>query len=115
MPEINTSRRQALGQDSHQAQEARQSMYQSDAVGFDPYQTQEPKSAYQTYAVGRDPYQASERAHGPYQPHEPGYGLHQPGHSPYDDQIPDPKSRMLAIQNAKAYLLKSSTTSGLNL
>ncbi|XP_074913113.1 radial spoke head protein 4 homolog A-like [Buteo buteo] len=90
-------------------------MYQSDAVGLDPYQTQEPKSAYQTYAVGRDPYQAYERVHGPYQPHEPGYGLHQPGHSPYDDQIPDPESRMLAIQNAKAYLLKSSTTSGLNL
>ncbi|NXF34292.1 RSH4A protein, partial [Nyctibius bracteatus] len=56
-----------------------------------------------------------ERGHGPYQPHEPGYGLYQPGYSPYDDQIPDPKSLMLAIQNAKAYLLKSSTTSGLNL
>ncbi|NXF65755.1 RSH4A protein, partial [Ciccaba nigrolineata] len=52
---------------------------------------------------------------GPYQPHEPGYGLYQSGYSPYDDQIPDPKSRTLAIQNAKAYLLKSSTTSGLNL
>ncbi|NWY58836.1 RSH4A protein, partial [Chionis minor] len=56
-----------------------------------------------------------ERGHGPYQPHEPGYGLYQPGYSPYDDQIPDPQSRTLAIQNAKAYLLKSSTTSGLNL
>ncbi|NWS57047.1 RSH4A protein, partial [Chunga burmeisteri] len=56
-----------------------------------------------------------ERGHGPYQPHEPGYGLYQPGYSSYDDQMPDPKSRMLAIQNAKAYLLKSSTTSGLNL
>ncbi|NXN95142.1 RSH4A protein, partial [Rhinopomastus cyanomelas] len=53
--------------------------------------------------------------HGPYQPHEPGYGLYQPGFSPYDDEIPDPESRKLAIQNAKAYLLKSSTTSGLNL
>ncbi|NWV14174.1 RSH4A protein, partial [Ptilonorhynchus violaceus] len=53
--------------------------------------------------------------HGPYQPHEPGYGLDQPGYSPYDDQIPDPKARMLAIQNAKAYLLKTSTRSGLNL
>ncbi|KFU93765.1 Radial spoke head protein 4 A, partial [Chaetura pelagica] len=53
--------------------------------------------------------------HGPYQPHEPGYGLYQPGYSPYDHQIPESKSRMLAIQNAKAYLLKSSTTSGLNL
>ncbi|NXE96410.1 RSH4A protein, partial [Menura novaehollandiae] len=56
-----------------------------------------------------------ERGHGPYQPHEPGYGLDQPGYSPYDDQIPDPKARMLAIQNAKAYLLKTSTRSGLNL
>ncbi|NXL85093.1 RSH4A protein, partial [Alectura lathami] len=53
--------------------------------------------------------------HGPYLPHEPGYGLHQPGYSPYDDQIPDPEHRVLAIQNAKAYFLKSSTTSGLNL
>ncbi|XP_010083665.1 PREDICTED: radial spoke head protein 4 homolog A, partial [Pterocles gutturalis] len=61
---------------------------------------------------GQDPY---EHGHGPYQPHEPGYGLYQPGYSPYDDQIPDPKSRTLAIQNAKAFLLKSSTTSGLNL
>ncbi|NXP05822.1 RSH4A protein, partial [Thinocorus orbignyianus] len=56
-----------------------------------------------------------ERGHGPYQPHEPGYGLYQPGYSPYDDQIPDPESQALAIQNAKAYLLESSTTSGLNL
>ncbi|KFQ36139.1 Radial spoke head protein 4 A, partial [Mesitornis unicolor] len=53
--------------------------------------------------------------HGPCRPHEPGYGLYQPGYSPYDDQIPDPISRMVAMQNAKAYLLKSSTTSGLNL
>ncbi|NXJ61310.1 RSH4A protein, partial [Rostratula benghalensis] len=56
-----------------------------------------------------------ERGHGPYQPHEPGYGLYQPGYGPYDDQIPDPKSQTLAIENAKAYLLKSSTASGLNL
>ncbi|XP_009271903.1 PREDICTED: radial spoke head protein 6 homolog A [Aptenodytes forsteri] len=115
VPEINISQRYVLGQDAHQAREARQSMYQSYALGLDPYQTQEPISAYQTYAVGQDPCQAYERGHGPYQPHEPGYGLYQPGYSPYDDQIPDPKSRMLAIQNAKAYLLKSSTTSGLNL
>ncbi|NWV50159.1 RSH4A protein, partial [Daphoenositta chrysoptera] len=53
--------------------------------------------------------------HGPYQPHEPGYGLDQPGYSPYEDQIPDPQARMLAIKNAKAYLLKTSTISGLNL
>ncbi|NXC53715.1 RSH4A protein, partial [Aleadryas rufinucha] len=53
--------------------------------------------------------------HGPYQPHEPGYGLDQPGYSPYEDQIPDPEARMLAIKNAKAYLLKTSTRSGLNL
>uniref|UniRef100_A0A8B9ISH7 Radial spoke head component 4A n=1 Tax=Amazona collaria TaxID=241587 RepID=A0A8B9ISH7_9PSIT len=49
------------------------------------------------------------------QPYEPGYGLYQPGYGPYDDQIPDPTHQMLAIQNAKALLLKSSTTSGLNL
>ncbi|NXI82357.1 RSH4A protein, partial [Rhipidura dahli] len=53
--------------------------------------------------------------HGPYQPHEPGYGLDQPGYSPYEDEIPDPQARMLAIKNAKAYLLKTSTKSGLNL
>ncbi|NXB67236.1 RSH4A protein, partial [Struthidea cinerea] len=53
--------------------------------------------------------------HGPYQPQEPGYGLDQPGYSPYEDQIPDPQARMLAIKNAKAYLLKTSTRSGLNL
>ncbi|NXE39374.1 RSH4A protein, partial [Ptilorrhoa leucosticta] len=53
--------------------------------------------------------------HGPYQPHEPGYGLDQPGYSPYEDQIPDPQARMLAIKNAKAYLLTTSTRSGLNL
>ncbi|NXA77001.1 RSH4A protein, partial [Thryothorus ludovicianus] len=53
--------------------------------------------------------------HGPYQPHEPGYGLDQPGYSPYEDEIPDAQARMLAIKNAKAYLLKTSTKSGLNL
>ncbi|NXA60229.1 RSH4A protein, partial [Mohoua ochrocephala] len=53
--------------------------------------------------------------HGPYQPHEPGYGLDQAGYSPYEDQIPDPQARMLAVKNAKAYLLKTSTRSGLNL
>ncbi|XP_074004122.1 radial spoke head protein 4 homolog A-like [Numenius arquata] len=87
-------------------------MYQAHTLGLDPYQSVEPKSAYPRYIEEQDPY---ERGHGPYQPHEPGYGLYQPGYSPYDDQIPDPKSQTLAIQNAKAYLLKSSTTSGLNL
>ncbi|NXP97730.1 RSH4A protein, partial [Vidua macroura] len=53
--------------------------------------------------------------HGPYQPHEPGYGLDQPGYSPYEDEIPDPQAQILAIKNAKAYLLKTSTKSGLNL
>ncbi|NXO85111.1 RSH4A protein, partial [Sitta europaea] len=53
--------------------------------------------------------------HGPYQLHEPGYGLDQPEYSPYEDEIPDPQARMLAIKNAKAYLLKTSTKSGLNL
>ncbi|XP_010409997.3 radial spoke head protein 4 homolog A-like [Corvus cornix cornix] len=64
--------------------------------------SQEPKDAY-------------EDGHGPYQPHEPSYGLDQPGYSPYEDQIPDPQARMLAVKNAKAYLLKTSTRSGLNL
>ncbi|XP_074948537.1 radial spoke head protein 6 homolog A-like isoform X2 [Phalacrocorax aristotelis] len=114
-PELNSSQRYVLGQGSHHTQESRQSMYQSYALGLDPYQTQEPKSAYRTYAVGQDPYQAYEGGHGPYQPHEPGYGLYQPGYSPYDDQILNPKSRTLAIQNAKAFLLKSSTASGMNL
>ncbi|NXC29786.1 RSH4A protein, partial [Campylorhamphus procurvoides] len=53
--------------------------------------------------------------HGPYQPHEPGYGLDQPEYTPYDDQIPDPEARTLAIHNAKAYLLTTSTVSGQNL
>lgn len=53
--------------------------------------------------------------HGPYLPHEPGYGLYQPGYGLFDDQTPDPDHRMLACQNAKAYLLQSSLTSGLNL
>ncbi|NWV20181.1 RSH4A protein, partial [Origma solitaria] len=56
-----------------------------------------------------------ERGHGPYQPHEPGYGLDHPGCSPYEDEIPDPEARRLAIQNAKAYLVKTSTKSDLNL
>ncbi|KAK2519915.1 radial spoke head 4 a-like protein [Columba guinea] len=77
-------------------------MDQSHAPGLDSYQIQ-------------DPYQAYERGHGPYQPHEPGYGLYQPGYSLYDDQMPDLNSQKLAIENAKAYLLESSTVSGLNL
>ncbi|KAF4794880.1 Radial spoke head protein 4 A [Turdus rufiventris] len=75
------------------------------SLGLDS--SQEPDSA--------DPQDAYERGHGPYQPHEPGYGLDQPGYSPYEDEIPDPQARMLAIKNAKAYLLKTSTKSGLNL
>ncbi|XP_009907158.2 radial spoke head protein 4 homolog A [Dryobates pubescens] len=86
------------------------------------YRPQEPdqdqdqrESVSQSHAPGQAPYQAYEDRHGPYRPHEPGYGLYQPGFSPYDDQIPEPESRQLAVQNAKAYLLTSSTTSGLNL
>uniref|UniRef100_A0A8C2T5W7 Radial spoke head component 4A n=1 Tax=Coturnix japonica TaxID=93934 RepID=A0A8C2T5W7_COTJA len=90
------------GQDSHQAEEV--SMYQSYPAGG-----QEPRDAYQGYE-GRDHYQDYEREHGPYLPHEPGYGLDQT-----DDQTPDPEHRMLAFQNAKAYMLQSSVTSGLNL
>ncbi|XP_023780451.1 radial spoke head protein 4 homolog A-like isoform X1 [Cyanistes caeruleus] len=76
-----------------------------ESLGLDP--SEEPQSA--------DPQDAYERGHGPYQPHEPGYGLDQPGYSPYEDEIPDPQAQMLAIKNAKAYLLKTSTKSGLNL
>ncbi|XP_025965034.2 radial spoke head protein 6 homolog A-like [Dromaius novaehollandiae] len=113
--EIAVSERYALGQDSYRTEEPRQSAYESYAAGLDPYQTHEPRSVYETYTLQEDPYQAYEPGHGPYQPHEPGYGLYQPGYSTYDEQVPDPNPRMLAMQNAKAYLLKSSTTSGLNL
>ncbi|NXU14583.1 RSH4A protein, partial [Pardalotus punctatus] len=46
---------------------------------------------------------------------ERGQGPYQPGCSPYEDQTPSSEARMLAIQNAKAFLLKTSTRSGLNL
>ncbi|KAM6313340.1 radial spoke head protein 4 homolog A-like [Aegotheles albertisi] len=82
------------GPASYEHQGARQ------GAEHDPYQAQEQRGR-----VGHP-----ESGHGPYQPHEPGYGVYQ-----YDDQVPDPQSRALAIQNAKAYLLKSSTASGLNL
>ncbi|KAJ7327078.1 hypothetical protein JRQ81_016837 [Phrynocephalus forsythii] len=48
--------------------------------------------------------QSDTGGHGPYQPHEPGYGLYQAGVNLYEDQIPDPGPRALAIKNAKAYL-----------
>ncbi|XP_054151557.1 radial spoke head protein 4 homolog A-like [Melozone crissalis] len=66
-------------------------------------------------ALSAHPEDAYDGGHGPYQPHEPGYGLDQPGYSPYEDEIPDAQARMLAIENAKAYLLTTSTKSGLNL
>ncbi|XP_026581268.1 radial spoke head protein 6 homolog A-like, partial [Pseudonaja textilis] len=54
-------------------------------------------------------------SHGPYQPHEPGY-LSQLGMmSLYEDQIPDPGPRALAIKNAKAYLLRTSVKTGVSL
>uniref|UniRef100_A0A8D2KZL6 Radial spoke head component 4A n=1 Tax=Varanus komodoensis TaxID=61221 RepID=A0A8D2KZL6_VARKO len=53
--------------------------------------------------------------HGPYQTHEPGYGLYQMGGNLYEDQIPDPGPRALAIKNAKAYLLKTSLKTGVSL
>nr|XP_014120866.1 radial spoke head protein 4 homolog A isoform X1 [Zonotrichia albicollis] len=76
-----------------------------------------PEGAYPegAYPEGAYPEDVYEGGHGPYQPHEPGYGLDQPGYSPYEDEIPDAQARMLAIKNAKAYLLTTSTKSGLNL
>nr|XP_056711453.1 radial spoke head protein 6 homolog A-like [Euleptes europaea] len=53
--------------------------------------------------------------HGPYQAHEPGSGLYQLGSGIYEDQVPDPGPRALAIKNAKAYLLKTSIKSGVSL
>ncbi|XP_077156858.1 radial spoke head protein 6 homolog A-like [Paroedura picta] len=53
--------------------------------------------------------------HGPYQDHEPGLGLYQLGAGIYEDQVPDPGPRELAIKNAKAYLLKTSIKSGVSL
>ncbi|XP_062991370.1 radial spoke head protein 6 homolog A-like [Elgaria multicarinata webbii] len=53
--------------------------------------------------------------HGPYQTHEPGYGLYQMGVNLYEDQIPDPGPRALAMKNAKAYLLKTSIKTGVSL
>ncbi|CAM5139778.1 unnamed protein product [Natator depressus] len=106
----------APGQEPYQPQEPRRSIYQPHALGQDPYQLQEPRgSLYQQQEPMLGPYQPFVSGHGPYQPHEPGYGLYQPGYSPYEDEIPDPEPRALAIQNAKAYLMKSSTKSGLNL
>lgn len=76
---------------------------------------QSPELEPSQESEGAEPQEVDERGHGPYQPHEPGYGLEQPGYNPYEDEIPDPQARMLAIKNAKAYLLKTSTKSGLNL
>lgn len=56
-----------------------------------------------------------EPGHGPYQTHEPGYGLYQTGTNLYEDQVPDPGPRELAIKNAKAYLLKTSVKTGVSL
>uniref|UniRef100_A0A8C5UC02 Radial spoke head 6 homolog A n=1 Tax=Malurus cyaneus samueli TaxID=2593467 RepID=A0A8C5UC02_9PASS len=117
-------------QDPQQAQDQRESAGQTRVRGQAPGQSQSPA---QHLGHPRRAAQAAEQlqvpqlnlsppvrhrgqgTHGPYQPHEPGYGLDQPEFSPYEDEIPDPKARMLAIQNAKAYLLKTSTKSGLNL
>ncbi|KAM9143827.1 radial spoke head protein 6 homolog A-like [Pangshura tecta] len=106
----------APGQGPYQPLDPRQNIYQPHAPGQDPYQPQEPRgSLYQQQEPMHGSYQPFLPGHGPYQPHEPGYGLYQPGYSPYEDEIPDPEPRALAIQNAKAYLMKSSTKSGLNL
>ncbi|XP_042324971.1 radial spoke head protein 6 homolog A-like isoform X2 [Sceloporus undulatus] len=59
--------------------------------------------------------QSDTGGHGPYQTHEPGYGLYQMGVNLYEDQIPDPGPRALAIKNAKAYLLKTSVKTGVSL
>nr|XP_006126946.1 radial spoke head protein 4 homolog A isoform X2 [Pelodiscus sinensis] len=108
------------GQSAYEAhqmgQELRQSIYQPHAPGQTPYQAQEPRgSLYRQQEPMLGPYEPFAPEHGPYQPHEPGYGLYQPGYSPCENEISDPGPRALAIQNAKAYLMKSSTKSGLNL
>lgn len=70
-----------------------------------PYQVPSVRSSGLQYDPG----------HGPYQPHEPGLGLYQIGAGIYEDQVPDPGPRTLAIKNAKAYLLKTSIKSGVSL
>lgn len=72
------------------------------------------RSSQQT-STSRDTQQQYVVQHGPYQAHDPGSGIHQLGTNLYDDQIPDPGSRALAIKNAKAYLLKTSVKSGVSL
>ncbi|XP_074848089.1 radial spoke head protein 6 homolog A-like isoform X2 [Carettochelys insculpta] len=105
-----------MGPGPYQPLESRRSIYQARAAGQDPYVPQDSReSLYHQQEPMPGPYQPFVPGHGPYQPHEPGYGLYQPGYSPYEDEMPDPEPRALAIQNAKAYLMKSSTKSGLNL
>ncbi|XP_054846182.1 radial spoke head protein 6 homolog A-like isoform X2 [Eublepharis macularius] len=74
-------------------------------------------SAHQPYRVPsvRSSQQPYDPAHGPYQAHEPGFGLYQLEVGLYEDQVPDPGPRELAIKNAKAYLLKTSVKSGVSL
>ncbi|XP_066488556.1 radial spoke head protein 6 homolog A-like [Tiliqua scincoides] len=78
-------------------------------------QVQVPRSASMAGTVKSIQSQQYEQGHGPYQTHEPGYGLYHQGTNLYEDQIPDPGARELAIKNAKAYLLKTSVKSGVSL
>ncbi|KAM9034721.1 radial spoke head protein 6 homolog A [Sarcophilus harrisii] len=58
-----------------------------------------------------------EEAHGPYALDDPQFrGSHlDPGFGPFDYELPEPEPRELMIQNAKAYLLKTSVKCDLSL
>ncbi|KAK9398760.1 radial spoke head protein 6A-like [Crotalus adamanteus] len=78
------------------------------------YLDQRPGSTFQA-STSRSSQILQAESHGPYQSHEPGY-LSQLGMmNLYEDQIPDPGPRTLAIKNAKAYLLRTSVKTGVSL
>lgn len=78
------------------------------------YLDQRAGSTFQA-SVSRSSQILQAESHGPYQSHEPGY-LSQLGMmNLYEDQIPDPGPRTLAIKNAKAYLLRTSVKTGVSL
>lgn len=115
----------------YQPQQARGALFQSrgatpDSRGGVSWQQQPPSFTGGGYLDQRpgNTFQASTSrssqilqadSHGPYQPHEPGFLFQMGMMNLYEDQIPDPGPRTLAIKNAKAYLLRTSVKTGVSL
>ncbi|XP_007941250.1 radial spoke head protein 6 homolog A [Orycteropus afer afer] len=82
-----------------------------------PYQDPRSELLDQFSPYQREELQLEGTQHGPYVRDDPAihYSPSELGFGPYDEEVPEPEPRELAVQNAKAYLLQTSFKCDLSL